>query len=224
MKVKQSTLSDVKKLSQYNSFFHGFSKETLKNSLGHIITYHYHGNKIIFMENDLCDRVYFIVDGWIKICTRNIKGEEIKLAPLGVQYIDYSIWQRNWLSGEKLDNQLNYWKEKLSGIPDLIDLPTDRVRPKELSYVGGYYNFELESDLSKKIEELCKREGVSLYMFLLSTLDILLHKLSGNEDIVVGSPIANRHFEETERMIGFFVNTIVSRSMVRGEKSFKELL
>ena len=77
MKVKQSTLNDVKKLSQYNSFFHGFSKETLKNSLGHIITYHYHENKIIFMENGLCDRVYFIVDGWIKICTRNIKGEEI---------------------------------------------------------------------------------------------------------------------------------------------------
>ncbi|WHA04412.1 amino acid adenylation domain-containing protein [Candidatus Bandiella numerosa] len=176
---------------------------------------------------------HIVSDGWsIEVLSEEIseiyksyiKGEEIKLEEMAIQYIDYSIWQREWLAGEELEKQLKYWKEKLSGIPAELGLPTDKKRPKELSYEGGHYNFEIEVETSKRLVEIGKEEGASLYMVLLSALKVLLHKLSGNEDIVIGSPIANRNYKETEKMIGFFVNTMISRGEVKGSKKFNELL
>ena len=176
---------------------------------------------------------HIISDGWSieifneelsEIYKNYVRGEELKLEKLAIQYMDYSLWQREWLTGEELSRQLKYWQKKLAGIPAELGLPTDKRRPKELSYEGGHYNFEIDEETSKKLVEISKEEGASLYMVLLSALKILLHKLSGNEDIVVGSPVANRHYKETEKMIGFFVNTLVSRGKVNGSKKFSELL
>jgi amino acid adenylation domain-containing protein len=176
---------------------------------------------------------HIISDGWsIGVLMDEISvlygyhayGKAADLPKLQLQYVDYSLWQRSWLQGEVLERQLDYWKKKLEGIPDIIDLPTDYARPKFLSYEGGYHRVEFDKELSESIKSLCQEKGVSLYMLLLSALDILLHKLSGSTDIVVGSPVANRHYQETEDMIGFFVNTLVSRIQVAGNKSFDGLL
>ena len=176
---------------------------------------------------------HIITDAWSvgilknevsKLYNSYITGEEIELDDLKIQYSDYSIWQREWLRGEALEKQLVYWKNKLDGIIDVINLPNDRVRPKELSYEGRRYSHKLNKTLSDKLREVARVEGVSLYMVLLSALQVLLHKLSGDEDIVVGSPIANRHYIEVENLIGYFANTIVMRGKVNSEKHFKKLL
>eukprot|EP01040_Poterioochromonas_malhamensis_P016177 gene16177-18296_t len=168
---------------------------------------------------------HIISDGWSmnilmdeisRLYTHYAFGKSLDLPVLTLQYVDYSLWQRQWLQGEVLERQLDYWQRKLEGIPDVIALPTDYARPKFLSYEGGHYRFEIDEELSDAIKALCQEKGVSLYMLLLSTLDILLHKLSGTEDIVVGSPVANRHYQETEGRIGFFVNTLVARARTLG--------
>ena len=176
---------------------------------------------------------HIVSDGWSlnilfeelsKLYGCYIRGEEAKLKEQEIQYVDYSIWQRKWLSGENLKRQLDYWKKKLEGIPAEIGLPTDRPRPKELTYKGGHHYFELSDEVSIKIKEICEKEGVSVYMVLLTALNVLLYKLSGNSDIVVGSPVSGRHYEEIEGLIGFFVNTLVVRNEVKGGKSFRDLL
>jgi len=146
------------------------------------------------------------------------------LPELRIQYVDYSTWQRSWLTEKTLDNQLNYWKTKLQGLPAEIGLPFDRPRPKELTYEGGYHIVELDKDLSSKVQAICVKHDVSLYMFLLSAFNVLLYKLSGNNDIVVGTPTAGRHIPDTEELIGFFVNTLVMRSNLSGKKTFMQLL
>ena len=176
---------------------------------------------------------HIISDGWslnvffeeMGVIYRNyISKSEVSLSELPVQYIDYSVWQRNWLVGDKLTEQLNYWQEKLHEVPEDIGLPTDKPRPQQLSYKGEHHYFELDEKVFSQVQSICIREGVSAYMFLLAALDVLLYKLSGNDDIVVGSPTAGRHIEGTERLIGFFVNTLVMRSKVTGRKTFKQLL
>lgn len=146
------------------------------------------------------------------------------LPELAIQYADFAYWQRNWLQGEILEAQLSYWKEQLARLPPLLELPTDRPRPPVQSYQGDYQTFRLPADLSRAIKNLCQQEGATLFMVLLAALQTLLYRYSGQDDISVGSPIANRNRREIEDLIGFFVNTLVLRADFSGNPSFRDLL
>jgi amino acid adenylation domain-containing protein len=147
-----------------------------------------------------------------------------RLVEQPLQYADYAAWQRRWLSGPVLDGQIAYWKKQLEGAPAALDLPADRPRPPVPSFRGGARNFLLSADLSGKLKELARREGVTLYMALLAAFDVLLCRHSGQDDILVGTPVAGRGLPETERMVGFFLNTLVMRVKVAPSASFKQLL
>ena len=176
---------------------------------------------------------HIVSDGWsMGILVREVaalygayvRGEESPLPELAVQYGDFAAWQREWLQGEVLDRQLSYWKERLRGAPPALELPTDRPRPTVLTQRGAQHGFRLSTELSRGLQELSRREGVTLFMVLLSAFALLLKRYTGQEDIVVGSPIAGRNRGEVEGLIGFFVNTLVLRTDVSGDPSFRELL
>ncbi|HOR01629.1 MAG TPA: condensation domain-containing protein, partial [Anaerolineae bacterium] len=150
-------------------------------------------------------------------------GHESPLAALPIQYADYACWQRSWLQGEVLDEQLTYWKQQLAGLAPL-ELPADRPRPAVASFRGGWQSFTLLASLVQGLRELCRQEGATLFMALLAGFQALLGRYSGQDDIAVGSPVANRNRAETEGLIGFFVNTLVLRSDLSGDPSFRELL
>ncbi|WP_262487635.1 non-ribosomal peptide synthetase [Flavobacterium tructae] len=145
------------------------------------------------------------------------------LPTLHLQYADYAIWQRNYLEGAVLEDQLSYWESKLSGVSTL-SLPTDYPRPSVPSNAGAAVSLALDQKLSASLNAICKEEGVTLFMLLLSAFKILLSRYSGQEDICVGTPIANRTQAELEGMIGFFVNTLALRSDLSGDPSFKDVL
>jgi len=151
-------------------------------------------------------------------------GEESPLEELAVQYADYAVWQREWLDGEVLEQQLEYWRRRLAGAPAVLELPTDRPRPRVQSYQGATSKFRLNAELTAALKELSRRTGVTLFMTLLTGFEVLLWRLSGQEDISVGTAIANRTRRETEGVIGFFVNTLVLRLELSGELSSRELL
>jgi amino acid adenylation domain-containing protein/FkbM family methyltransferase len=153
-----------------------------------------------------------------------VKGEESPLPELPVQYADYAVWQRERLQGEVLDNQLAYWKEQLDGAAAALELPTDRPRPPTQTYSGARQSFQLNPELSRRLRELSRREGATLFMTLLAAFQVLLSRYSNQEDVSVGTPIAGRERRETEALIGFFINTLVMRTRVRGAESFGELL
>ncbi len=152
-----------------------------------------------------------------------LKGEEVLLDPLPVQYADYSIWQRNYLSGEVLETKLAYWLGKLKGAAPL-ELPTDFPRPEIQSLDGAMYRFTLETDVLNDLNTFSKTHGTTLFMTLLSIYKVLLYKYSGQLDISVGTPIANREQLEISKLIGFFVNTIVLRDTFTSEVSFSDFL
>jgi len=140
-----------------------------------------------------------------------------------VQYADYAVWQRQWLQGEVLATQLSYWKKRLSDIP-VLQLPTDRPRPAVQGDRGATHAFVLPKDLSEALKALNRQEGATLFMTLLAAFQTLLHRYTGQSDIVVGSPIAGRNRTEIERLIGFFVNTVVLRTDLSGNPTFRQLL
>ncbi|OYD87925.1 non-ribosomal peptide synthetase [Nostoc sp. 'Peltigera membranacea cyanobiont' 213] len=146
------------------------------------------------------------------------------LAPLPIQYSDYANWQRNWLQGEVLETQINYWKHQLQNAPPLLELPTDYPRPGLQSYRGARYLYSLTPELSAAVKTLSQEQGTSLFMTLLAALNVLLSRYSRQEDLCIGSPIANRTHSQTESLIGFFVNTLVLRNQIKPEQSFIELL
>ncbi|URC11725.1 amino acid adenylation domain-containing protein [Flavobacterium sp. B183] len=150
-------------------------------------------------------------------------GHAAALPELSLQYTDYAIWQRKYLEGIILENQLLYWEEKLRGVGTL-SLPTDHIRPSVQSSVGASVSFILDKELSASLESVCKEEGVTLFMLFLSIFKVLLFRYTGQEDVCVGTPIANRTQSELEGMIGFFVNTLALRSDLSGDPSFRELL
>src|SRR6185369_15908335 len=152
------------------------------------------------------------------------EGRPSPLAELPVQYADYAAWQRQYLQGEVFDQQLNYWKEHLGGAPGLLELPTDRPRPAVQTYKGAGENFRLPKELTLALKQLSQREGVTLFMTLLAAFQVLLSRYSGQEDIVVGSPIAGRNRKETEGLIGLFVNTLALRADLSGEPTFRQVL
>ena len=143
------------------------------------------------------------------------------LVDLAVQYADFAAWQRAILGGAALDRQLTYWKKRLAGAPAAIDLPTDRPRPPVPSFVGSWRRFTLTPALSDSLRELAQREGVTLFMLLLAVFDVFLARTSGQDDVVVGSPIAGRARAETEPLIGFFVNTLVLRAEIAIDAPFR---
>ncbi|MCP4153968.1 MAG: non-ribosomal peptide synthetase, partial [bacterium] len=133
------------------------------------------------------------------------------------------VWQRNYLNSEIIDRQTEYWKSNLSNTP-VLELPTDHPRPPEQTFNGSYIRFSLDKNLTDKLNAFSRENDVTLFMTLLSAFNILLHKYTGQDDICVGSPIANRTRSEIEPLIGFFVNTLALRSAVKDEFTFLELL
>ncbi len=146
------------------------------------------------------------------------------LPELPIQYADFAVWQREWLSGDVLQKQLNYWKQQLAGATPVLELPTDRPRPPVQSYRGARQFFLIPQSLSQALHGLSRQEGVTLFMTLLAAFQTLLYRYSRQEDILVGSPIAGRNREEIEGLIGFFVNTLVLRTDMSGNPNFRELL
>ncbi|MEX2964710.1 amino acid adenylation domain-containing protein, partial [Microbulbifer sp. TYP-18] len=174
-----------------------------------------------------------ISDGWsLGIVFRELialyeafaAGEANPLAPLPVQYADFAHWQRQWLRGEVLERQLDYWRQALADLPPLLTLPTDRPRPPEQRFRGGFAAVALPAALSQQLQALSQARGVTLFMTLQSAFAVLLGRYAGQDDVAIGTPIANRTREETEGLIGFFVNSLVLRSRLDKDPSFNELL
>src|SRR5215213_6974498 len=151
-------------------------------------------------------------------------GAEPKLPELPIQYADFSVWQRNWLKGEVLEAHLNYWREQLAGAAPTINLPTDHPRPAIEGFRGADRRMSLSASLLQSLKELSQQEGVTLFMTLLGAWAVLLSRWSGEKEVVVGSPIANRTRAELEGLIGFFVNSMVLRTSFHRDPTFKELL
>ena len=176
---------------------------------------------------------HIVSDGWsIGVLIREvaalykafINGEESPLEELPVQYADFSYWQREWLQGQVLQAQLHYWRGELADAPTVLELPTDHPRPPLQSYRGAHHSLSLSPELSAQLRELSRRHGTTLFMTLLAAFDLLLSRYSGQGQVLVGTPIANRNRSETEALIGFFVNTLVLRGDLRGNPTFRELL
>ena len=152
------------------------------------------------------------------------KGEENSLPELQVQYADFTLWQRQWMKAEWLAAELEYWKKQLAGIPEGLELVTDRARPAVQTFAGGLLRGNVSGEVTKKLKQWSRKQQATLYMTMLAGLGVLLARYSGQQDIVVGSPIANRQEEELEGLIGFFVNTLVMRVKLDGGKSFAEMV
>ncbi|GIV97577.1 MAG: hypothetical protein KatS3mg057_2234 [Herpetosiphonaceae bacterium] len=176
---------------------------------------------------------HIISDGWsMGILIRELgmaaealnAGRSIQLPPLPIQYADYAEWQREWLQGELLEQQLNYWREQLRDAPALLELPTDHPRPAVQTMRGATLVHELPSELLLKLHALSKAENATLFMTLLAAFQTLLHRYSGQDDILVGTPVAGRTRAELEGLIGFFVNTLVMRAQFYDNPSFRTLL
>ncbi|MEJ7675718.1 MAG: amino acid adenylation domain-containing protein [Chitinophagaceae bacterium] len=184
-------------------------------------------------ENVLIVTLHHIAaDGWsisvlvkelMELYNAYIERRPALLFPLPIQYGDYSLWQRNYLQGEVLKKKLTYWEHKLEGVA-VLELPTDYLRPVERSNRGAVLGFSIDKILTDQLKALNRQEGTTLFMTMLAAFKILLHRYSGQEDICVGSPIANRTQKEIEDLIGFFINTLALRSKVKSDMSFKELL
>ncbi|MFJ1552006.1 condensation domain-containing protein, partial [Streptomyces sp. NPDC088246] len=150
-------------------------------------------------------------------------GRPNPLPPLAVQYADFAVWQRQWLDGEVLEEQLVYWRAQLGGA-SVLEVPTDRPRPAVWSPAGAMVQFTVPARTADSLRELCRRSGTTMFMTLLAAFDVLLSRYAGTGDVVVGTPVANRNRAETEKLIGFFINTLVMRTDLSGDPTFEELL
>ncbi|MFP1882292.1 amino acid adenylation domain-containing protein [Lonsdalea quercina] len=176
---------------------------------------------------------HIIADGWsVGILMRELgtlysalsQGQPDPLPPLPIQYGDYAAWQRQHLQGERMQEQQRYWVEQLRGAPDNLMLPTDRPRPPLQSFAGAYKTLTLDADLTQALKTLGQQHGCTLYMTLLAGWSALMSRLSGQDDIVIGSPIAGRDRQEIEPLIGMFVNTLALRVAVTPEMDTAALL
>ncbi|HYG62552.1 MAG TPA: amino acid adenylation domain-containing protein, partial [Thermoanaerobaculia bacterium] len=173
---------------------------------------------------------HIVSDGWSTgVLVRELgalygRGMQVRLPELPVQYADYAAWQRSWLEGETLEREAGFWRQRLAGAPPMLELPTDRPRPAVRSGRGGLRHLELAPALVDGVMRLARRQGATPFMVLLAGFYALLHRVSGVEDLVVGSPVAGRDRSETEGLIGFFVNTLVLRAAVSGDQTAGELV
>ncbi|WP_338264420.1 non-ribosomal peptide synthase/polyketide synthase [Corallococcus caeni] len=174
-----------------------------------------------------------VFDGWsIAVLQRELdalyvarlQGTEAALPPMTLQYADHALWQRAWLQGDVLEEQVAWWREQLAGAPSVLDLPTDKPRPPVQTFQGAYFQVPLPDALTRALVAMGQREGTTLFMTLLAGFQALLARYSGQDDIVVGSPISGRNRREVEGLIGFFVNTLALRADVTGSRSFRHLL
>jgi hypothetical protein len=171
-------------------------------------------------------------DGWSmgvlmreleELYTARRAGRPAHLAQLPVQYADYAAWQRAWLSGEVLEEQLSYWRERLRDV-SVLQLPSDRPRPREQRYEGSAELTLLPAELLTGLRALSQGEGVTLFMLLLACFQALLARWTGQTDVCVGTPVAGRSRDEVEGLIGFFANNLVMRTDLSGDPSLRELL
>ncbi|MBW4543130.1 MAG: amino acid adenylation domain-containing protein [Symplocastrum torsivum CPER-KK1] len=146
------------------------------------------------------------------------------LPELPIQYADFALWQQQWLQGDVLQNQLSYWKQQLGGHLPILQLPTDHPRPAVATFRGASQSFSLTAELTEALKVLSQKEDATLFMILLAAFKTLLYRYTGSEDVVVGSPIANRNRAEIEGLIGCFVNTLVLRTELSGNPTFRALL
>ena len=175
---------------------------------------------------------HIITDGWstgvlvrelTTLYQAKVSGQPIPLAPLPIQYADYALWQREWLQGEVLQGQLAYWRKQLADLSPLT-LPTDHPRPAVQTYRGAIQSLQLSAPMSEKLMALSRQEDVTLFMLLLAMFQVLLMRYTGQRDISVGTPIANRRQAELEEVIGFFVNTLVLRTDLSGNPTLQQML
>src|SRR6185369_14229503 len=159
-----------------------------------------------------------------EIYRAEVEEREAKVEELEVQYGDYAEWQREWLKGEVLERELGYWKEQLATAPHMLDLPTDRPRPAIQTYRGARQSMGLPRDLVAGLERLSRDEGVTLFMVLLASFDTLLYRYTSQQQILIGTPVANRNRIELEGLVGLFLNTLVMRADLSGNPTFRELL
>nr|AYN44351.1 nonribosomal peptide synthetase [Cloning vector H69C977B_s23] len=176
---------------------------------------------------------HIVSDGWSfgvmmreisQLYAAEVRGETLALPELPIQYADYAAWQRSWLDGHVRDQQLAYWRGALAGAPAVLELPADRPRPIVRSHRGSVEPLELERGAVQALTALCRQEGVTAYMALLAAFGAYLGRVSGQDDVVIGSPFAGRRIAETEPLIGFFVNTLPLRVDLGGDPSFVELI
>ncbi|TBU96302.1 non-ribosomal peptide synthetase, partial [Stutzerimonas kirkiae] len=165
-----------------------------------------------------------MVDELVQLYEGHSQGREVHLPELPIQYADYAIWQRSWMEAGEKERQLAYWKEQLGEEQPVLELPTDRPRPAIRSHAGAKLAIELNEALAKSLKQLAQQQGVTLFMLLLASFQTLLHRYSGQDDIRVGVPIANRNRAETEGLIGFFVNTQVLKAEFDLHTTFSDLL
>ncbi|HEU5180261.1 MAG TPA: condensation domain-containing protein, partial [Candidatus Polarisedimenticolia bacterium] len=176
---------------------------------------------------------HIVSDGWSTgVLVREVAalyeafaaGRPSPLPELPIQYADFAAWQRQALSGERLERELAYWRECLTPLPPVLDIPAARPRPPVLTFRGGVERVTVPAEIADAMRTLTRREGATLFMGLLASFDALLSRLSGEEDITIGTGIANRTLPELESLVGFFVNTLVIRASCAGDPSFRELL
>ncbi|MEH1936773.1 MAG: amino acid adenylation domain-containing protein [Nostoc sp.] len=176
---------------------------------------------------------HIITDGWsmgifiqeLSILYRAFTlASPLLLPELPIQYADFAVWQRQWLTEEVQKQQLNYWKQQLAGATPLLELPTDKPRPPVQTFCGATQEFQIDQNLSKQIKTFSQQSAATLFHTLLAAFVVLMFRYSGQDDICIGSPIANRNRREIEPLIGFFVNTLVLRHQIKGNPSFCEFL
>ena len=179
---------------------------------------------------------HIVTDGWsVGIFQRElsalyqaaITGEDPNLPELPIQYPDYSSWQRRWFAGELYESQLSYWKKQFDPLPPGLELPTDHPRPNvqaHRAFRGAHHTICLPRQLTSDLKNLSHQQGVTLFMTLLAAYEVILHRHSGEVDIVVGTPMAGRQMPETEHLIGLFINTLPLRTNLAGDPSFAEIL
>jgi len=176
---------------------------------------------------------HIISDGWsmqvmvdelVQLYAAYSQGQDLQLPAMPIQYADFALWQREWMAAGERDRQLDYWRELLGGEQPVLELPFDQQRPAMPTHRGARLNITLPPSLVDNIKDLAQREGVTVFMVLLASYQALLHRYSGQQDIRVGVPIANRNRVETERLIGFFVNTQVLKAEIDGHTTVRRLL
>ena len=176
---------------------------------------------------------HIICDGWsIGVFTRElaksymalVKNEDSKLPELNVQYADFAVWQNKALTGETLQYQVDYWKDQLGSELEPLKLPYDRPRPNELTFVGEHRSFKIEKELVEELNKICRQNGVTMFMLVLSAWKVLFMRYCNQNEIVIGIPVAGRSQPDTENLIGMFVNTLVIKTLLNSSNSFEDVL
>ncbi|AZZ97460.1 amino acid adenylation domain-containing protein [Pseudoalteromonas sp. R3] len=192
----------------------------------------------LLKEQECCFKLlltvhHIVADGWsmglitnefIRLYEALVEGREAVLPTLSVQYADFAMWQRSWLQGAQLEQQVGFWQQALAGIPAVHELPTDQPRPAKQSYRGAWHESQLSHAQLAQLQSLAQQTDSTLYMVLQSMFSVLLHKLSHQDDIVLGTPVANRRREELVDLVGFFVNTLVMRTQFEAQDGFMDVL